>query len=399
MKNRVSWTQNGSTYQRVEGNISNVDVIPVGVYNIGLTRTGWYLEKTADKFTFEYKVYGIQSDFINHVLKAYSSTTGNLGILLNGVRGSGKTATAKILANSLNLPVIVVKSFGDQNQELIEFLSSFNFDCVLFFDEFEKQFPPEESSILQIMDGVYTSNFRKVFLLTTNTTHINENMISRPSRLRYIHEFRNLEESIIREYLNDTLKDKTKIEEIIGFVDTLEISTIDILKSIVEEINIFGYEEFVQTKKFFNIKTATYNYKCVFNTFTAEERDSGEFTISNYLADVKLFLNRKRRNSFSMESDYYNYLTELSAKYTCGTPEEINVTDISKSFKSLKVGDSFNGSGYSTDEFIVFIDKETNIVITQEKGDKKWYSVYYIINPNSRPSIYTSLPPNIEFVL
>ena len=45
-----------------------------------------------------------------------------------------KSVTAKVLANKFNLPVVVVKYFGDNNQQLIEFLSSFNFDCVFFFD-------------------------------------------------------------------------------------------------------------------------------------------------------------------------------------------------------------------------------------------------------------------------
>ena len=98
-------------------------------------------------------------------------------------------ATAKILANKFNLPVIVVKSFGENNTQLIEFLASFNFDCVFFFDEFEKNFSDKDSSILQIMDGVYTSEYRRIFLLTTNETNINDNLISRPSRLRYIRRF------------------------------------------------------------------------------------------------------------------------------------------------------------------------------------------------------------------
>ena len=111
------------------------------------------------------------------------------------------------------------------------------------------------------MDGVYTSEYRRIFLLTTNETKINDNLISRPSRLRYIHEFGNLEPEITREYLNDTLNDKSRIEDVVDFVDTLQISTIDILKSIVEEINIFGFDKFMETKSFFNIKTAAYTYR------------------------------------------------------------------------------------------------------------------------------------------
>lgn len=45
---------------------------------------------------------------------------------------------------------------------------------------FEKNFKEEDSTVLQIMDGVYNSNHRKIFLLTTNNMHINENLVGRP---------------------------------------------------------------------------------------------------------------------------------------------------------------------------------------------------------------------------
>ena len=44
----------------------------------------------------------------------------------------------------------------------------------------------------------------------------------------------------IKEYLNDNLNDNSKAEDVIKAVDTLEISTIDILKAIVDEVNIHG---------------------------------------------------------------------------------------------------------------------------------------------------------------
>ena len=134
---KVSWLQSNNTYKKVEGDFSTVETVPVGIYNIGLSMSGWYLEKYADKFTFDYKIYGLQTEFCEHVLKTYKNTKGNFGIMLTGTKGTGKTVTAKILANYFNLPVIIVKDMGDSNQAMIEYLSGFNFDCVLFFDEFE----------------------------------------------------------------------------------------------------------------------------------------------------------------------------------------------------------------------------------------------------------------------
>ena len=67
------------------------------------------------------------------------------------------------------------------------------------------------------MDGVFSSNCRRVFLLTTNNLHINENLLSRPSRIRYIREFGNLEEHVVRAYLKDNLKDQESTEDVIAY--------------------------------------------------------------------------------------------------------------------------------------------------------------------------------------
>ena len=120
---KVSWLQSNNTYKKVEGDFSTVKTVPVGIYNLGLSMSGWYLEKYADKFTFDYKMYGLQTEFCEHVLKTYKNTKGNFGIMLTGTKGTGKTVTAKTLANDFNLPVIIVKDMGDTNQEMIEFLS------------------------------------------------------------------------------------------------------------------------------------------------------------------------------------------------------------------------------------------------------------------------------------
>ena len=378
---RVSWIQNGSNYKRVEGNVSNVDTVPKGIYNVGLSLTGWYLERTADEFVFNYKVYGLQSKFMQHVLTAFKNTKGNFGILLNGTKGTGKSVTAKVLANKFNLPVIVVKSFGENNTQLIEFLASFNFDCVFFFDEFEKNFSDRDSSILQIMDGVYTSEYRRIFLLTTNETHINDNLISRPSRLRYIHEFGNLEPEITREYLNDTLNDKSRIEDVIDFVDTLQISTIDILKSIVEEINIFGFDKFMENKEFFNVKTASYTY-ITKRVYIRNEDELHNYSIDAFLADLKLFEKRPNRYNYSDDDEFNKVYTEYK-KSIRHEPDYRTLSDRPKSFKALKVGDSV---GCYAGERVIFVDYKRQVFVTKDYDDDDYY-FYFIENPGQRPSL------------
>lgn len=388
---RVSWIQNGSNYRRVEGNVSNVDTVPKGIYNIGLSMTGWYLERTADEFIFDYKVYGLHTKFMQHVLTAFENTKGNFGILLNGTKGTGKTVTAKTLANKLDLPIVIVKSFGENNTGLIEFLSSFNFDCVFFFDEFEKNFSDKDSSILQIMDGVYTSEHRRIFLLTTNETNINDNLISRPSRLRYIHEFGNLEQEVTREYLNDTLDDKSRIEDVIDFVDTLQILTIDILKSVVEEINIFGFDKFMENKSFFNVKTATYTYRTK-RVYIRSEAELRDYSIEAFLADLKLYEKRPSSYEYPDKEEFSRVYTEYrnAIKHE---PDYRTLSDMQKSFKALKVDDR---AGCYNGEKVIFVDHKHQVFVTKDYEDQDYY-YYFVENPNQKPSLTNAFLTNPYF--
>ena len=390
---KISWLQSNNTYKKVEGDFSTVASVPVGIYNIGLSMSGWYLEKYADKFTFDYKMYGLQTEFCEHVLKTYKHTTGNFGIMLTGTKGTGKTVTAKTLANDFNLPVIIVKDMGDANQNMIEFLGGFNFDCVLFFDEFEKNFSEKDSTILQIMDGVYSSPYRKIFLLTTNEMTINENMVGRPSRIRYVKKFGNLDLKTVENYLDDELKVPEARQELIDLIDTLTISTIDILKTIVNEVNIHGIDGLMKAKEFFNVSTLEYHYTCLRGYCNDRIMHEGEkemrerYNMKTFLRDVDHyrnpilapdFMNKKDEEEWTDEErkkaqEYYDY-----RRYSFGSIH-YSYCDTNCKFKNLKVGDEFDG------ETIVGIDVKQNVVITHY--DDCCY-FYLVTNPNAKPSLY-----------
>lgn len=96
--------------------------------------------------------------------------------------------------------------------------------------------------------------------LTTNAMTINENMVGRPSRIRYVKEFGNLDLKVVNEYLDDALQVPEARQDLL---DSLTISTIDILKTIVNEVNIHGIEGLRRAKGFFNVVTNEYDYSCI----------------------------------------------------------------------------------------------------------------------------------------
>ena len=389
---KVSWLKRGNDFQRVEGDFSNVDKLPVGIYNICFEAMGrgWYLQRYADKFVFDYKIYGLQTSFVQYVYKTFQETTGNLGIMMNGVRGAGKTVSSKVLANLLGLPIIIVKDMGEMNQSMIEYLSGFNFDCTLFFDEFEKNFSEKDSTVLQIMDGVYNIGYRKVFLLTTNSLSVNENLLDRPSRIRYIKEFGNLELSTVKEYLEDNLNDKSCTNDLVEYIDTLKISTIDILKAIVSEVNIHGIDQFKKAKNFFNVSTNSYDYRCIRGYLEESDMESMKKNKGNLIS------------LFAKQSKEYDNPTPRPTVKDCENPTEEeqkklqewqnirhrDFNSMSYSYiksdskiKSLKVGDEFN------EEEIVQIDTRKNIIVTKY-DEEIWF--YQVLNPASKPSLYTN---------
>lgn len=383
---QIKWTTNGKHYRQSGGGRIE-DTLPLGIYQVNFDpMSGWSLERTGDSFVFDYKLYGVHTGIIDRVLTAYPKLKGNMGILFNGLKGTGKTVTAKVLANKLQLPVIIAKSFGGNNTALIEYLSSINCDCILFFDEFEKQFNEEDFSILQIMDGVYTSDYRRVFLLTTNNTQINENLLSRPSRIRYMKQFGNLELEVVREYLEDNLQDQSCTEELIAFLDTLIISTIDILKSIVEEINIFGFKEFMKTKEDFNVKAAKYSYETV-KVWCGHRLPMDSEMLSQLINEYQEIADIYRTNYSLSEEQHESIYKPLHNKWHFSCDKRY-LHDQNR-FDTLKVGDDFGQYG----EEVVAVDMQNNVVITNDDGEK---SIYYILNPKATASLY-SKPVSLIF--
>jgi DNA-directed RNA polymerase subunit F len=236
------WVHTNSVFRMREVS-QQLDALPRAVYKLQEDRFGFFLAEVDKEFSLPEKIYGLQRPFISRVKKSWQETTGNMGILLNGIRGTGKTVTAEVIANEMNLPVIIIAQQFEGN--MIDFINELSDDCVIFFDEYDKIFEKYSSTLLTVMDGVLKRDTRIMFLLTTNDDHLNDNMYQRPSRIRYINTFGNLDPDVVIEVVDDCLTAVQYREETIRFISELSIITIDLVKSIIQEVNIHQESPYV----------------------------------------------------------------------------------------------------------------------------------------------------------
>lgn len=365
------WLKNGRNLRQVDGSVELIKNLPNKVYTIQEDpRSGkLYLEEYADSFHFDFKVYGMETQLIDHIMKTFENTTGNLGVLFNGVKGTGKTITAKLIANKMELPVILVTTaYGG----LADFISKICCPCILFFDEYEKTFKKDydDAGILSIMDGVFNSPYRRIFLLTTNNLYVNDNLIGRPSRIRYKKTFGNLQPEVVQEYLDDNLKDKKYTNEIIEFIDSLAISTIDILKAIVDELNIHN-TPLSTFKNFFNVETAKYSWNLKVKTiYDSDDEGEGGYTVERFKKDLNR-VGKKEKNDDNKE-----YIVR---EYHIGVNSRKANTSTNLAF--MQIGDMFGSFGSITKTI-----NEDGILVTEDDYGYKYF--IKVLNIDNKPSLY-----------
>lgn len=221
---------------------AHTNLLEPGLYRYEADMSGWWLAKTGPRYTFPYKIYGSHDHIINRIKKAWGATAANLGVLLNGVKGTGKTVTAQLVGNwaiQQGIPVIVVHN----PVPLATILERVQQDCVVIFDEFEKTHakPEEQQALLTAIDGMSRNAWKRLFIFTTNAKTVDPNFIDRPSRIRYSWEFGRLSNEVIEEILDDLL-DPELSDLRVGiqtYLATRKVLSIDVVKTVIVECNTF----------------------------------------------------------------------------------------------------------------------------------------------------------------
>lgn len=239
--------------------------LPKGVYMLKQNQQTleFYLVKK-DGFIMPNKIYGDHS-IVNRWLKSFEhNSEKNMGIILSGIKGSGKTITAQKFCLESDLPVILItEPFEGPN--FIEFITNPKLGkCIIFVDEFEKVYNTSsrdesnaQSDLLSIMDGNFPTSL--VFLLTVNEFRVNEYLINRLNRIKYRKHYESLEQDVMDQVIDDMLQNKDHRDSIYQFFDRVNICTFDLLVNIIKEMNLFN-EDAISCGKHLNLEVESSYY-------------------------------------------------------------------------------------------------------------------------------------------
>ena len=241
--NEARWSQDGNFF-RIADVTSQVKNLPQQVYHIRFIPNIGPVLEAGQPLEMPDKVYGLERGFIDRLLYTFeNSGRKNVACLLSGIQGAGKTVTAKLAALETGLPVILLNG---RSKEHFDFINAIPQDIVVIFDELEKVYHevPEQEwvPLLSTLDGLSNANYRRLWIMTSNTENVSQYILDRVGRVRYHKKFSGLSEAQITEIVNDKLPTLTDVQrrDIVMALRRLKTRTVDSVTGFCSEVSLFN---------------------------------------------------------------------------------------------------------------------------------------------------------------
>lgn len=277
---------NGKTYVHISAKGEFHDKLTQGIYTIKFDNNEeeFFLEEQPP-FALPPKLYGDFS-IIERWRLAWENSRKNMGILLGGLKGSGKTITAQKFCIDMGMPVMIINQTynGAQLAILQEFFGRPELqNSIVMIDEFEKlygtssyddyddrQSSESNPTLLSMFDGPLQT--RMIFLLTVNDLSvIDDKMVNRLNRIRYFKNYESLDSSVIDEVIDDMLINKSHRESLYNLLDKIGMVTFDLLVGIIKDMNLFN-EDATSVGKHLYLSNSNTKYT-IFEIFSDNPND------------------------------------------------------------------------------------------------------------------------------
>jgi hypothetical protein len=166
-------------------------------------------------------------DFEKEVEEVSSNLREKTSALFYGPPGNGKTSLVKYLATKHKLPIMVFTLNPDwSNHDLLLLFSQIPKRCIVLFEDFDNYYNKREciiggggefakvkftfDTILNGLDGVYTTHENVVFIMTVNDIEkVDPALKDRPSRFKFTRHFGNPSNEIRKKLLPIDWADQT----------------------------------------------------------------------------------------------------------------------------------------------------------------------------------------------
>lgn len=283
-----------------------LDTLPTQLYNLEWDGFGNVFLTESLKLKKNEKIYDINKKFRDTILKTFKTQNKSLGVCLIGEKGTGKTIDSKLIIEELDIPVILINKQIPLDIDFINFLNNINQEYCLFIDEFDKKFISNsysdknskfhpQQSLLGFLDGM---SIQKVLTIITTNNNIDEYLINRPSRIKYVKKYFGINEELFNIVIDDLLINKEFKEDLIKNI-CLDYCTIDILKSIIEEINIHNvpYSDFIDI----------FNFESKYSYFRVFINENNKWVETSEIIKIR---NKDiwQGNVIKINDKYYNYV-------------------------------------------------------------------------------------------
>lgn len=215
------------------------------VYNVKYNRyTGNISFQTAPMFTLPSKIYSTAKDdaFVSKVLNKYKTIgSGVLGVMLSGLKGSGKTVTLKQIAIKSDLPIVLLDREFPEYKFKSLFQGLVHTEVCFVFDEIDKNDSDfEMGDLLQVLDGMNTVGKKLMLFACNEEKKVSEFLFDRCSRIRYWKRFDKMSEEMIKQVVSDKVEDEEEANKISDFIYTnFGCVSFDNILSFIDEIVTF----------------------------------------------------------------------------------------------------------------------------------------------------------------